>query len=175
MDKQSRTHPRLPVLGLPLEDATSSTSRAGFQRTVSETTETVRNQCGPAGEVGGLVLKKVPPLYATWVRRYWRLKIAQDGRQLSNQSFKIGYLRDQGPQDTGVWAFLCRPDLPYKMAPDLGPRIFSAPITRLTPLPDRGCTTVSPFESPVEFGLVLWELQAFKVSQNGGRTVKNVF
>ncbi|KAL4702169.1 hypothetical protein ACJJTC_011509 [Scirpophaga incertulas] len=54
--------PRPPVPGLPVEGATRSTPRAGFQWTVSATTETVRNRCGPAWEVGGQLLRKTPPL-----------------------------------------------------------------------------------------------------------------
>ncbi|KAL4704932.1 hypothetical protein ACJJTC_009290 [Scirpophaga incertulas] len=79
-----------------------------------------------------------------------------------------------GPPDAGVWTFLSRPDLPYKM-PVLVPKNFSTPISVLIILPDRGGTTVAPLESLVEFGWVLWELWALKVSQNGGRTVKIVF
>ncbi|KAL4720616.1 hypothetical protein ACJJTC_005499 [Scirpophaga incertulas] len=54
--------PKLPVLGLPVEGATSPTPRAGFPRVVSATTETVRNQRDPAEEVGGRLTEKTPHL-----------------------------------------------------------------------------------------------------------------
>ncbi|KAL4718109.1 hypothetical protein ACJJTC_015459 [Scirpophaga incertulas] len=56
------TSPRVPVLGLPVESATSSTPQTGFRGVVSATTETVRNQRDPAEEVGGRLTKKVSPL-----------------------------------------------------------------------------------------------------------------
>ncbi|KAL4703869.1 hypothetical protein ACJJTC_010803 [Scirpophaga incertulas] len=107
--------------------------------------------------------------------RYWRLKFGQYGRQLSEPTFDVEYLRDQEPQSAGVWTFLHRPDLPYKMAPVLDPENFSTPILILGPLSDRGDAVVFLSQSPVEFGWVFWELWAFKVSQDGGRAVKSVF
>ncbi|KAL4704027.1 hypothetical protein ACJJTC_005237 [Scirpophaga incertulas] len=57
----------------------------------------------------------------------------------------------------------------------LDPQKLLAPISLFTPLPDRGHSAVTLFKGPVEFGWVLRELWAFKVIQNGGRTVKTVF
>ncbi|KAL4719502.1 hypothetical protein ACJJTC_019466 [Scirpophaga incertulas] len=52
-DISRTTSPRPPVLGLPVEGVTSSTSRVSFPGMIFATTEATRNLCDPAEEAGG--------------------------------------------------------------------------------------------------------------------------
>ncbi|KAL4702724.1 hypothetical protein ACJJTC_014008 [Scirpophaga incertulas] len=67
--------PRLPVLGLSVEGAVSSTSQAGFQWVVSETTETARNRHSPAEEVGGTVAKENPTSLGPLDPEIWAIEV----------------------------------------------------------------------------------------------------